>query len=749
MSSTSTHRHDGALARMTGAVARHPWRTVTVWVLAVIAIAMASAAYRGTLVNDFTIPNSDAQHATDLLKARFPQQAGDSANVVFSASSGLRAAPQKATVERALRAAARVPGVTSVGDPYAKRAGAISRNGSVAYAQVQFNRTAYAVPKHDADQLQRDVRAAVGSSGVQAEFDGAVIDASRTPQTGTSELLGLLAAVVVLLIVFGTFTAMLIPIGLALVSLGISLSILLLAAAVWNFNTITPTLATMIGLGVGIDYALFIVTRFRQRLHDGEEPEAAAAGAAATAGRAVIFAGSAVAISILGLAFIGLDFVTKLGLGAAISVVVTVLTATTLLPAVLRLLGHRIDRLRVPFTRQRDDSIAAREHSLVARWGRFVTRHSRVTIAAALLALLIPASAVATVQLGSSDDGSNPSNTTTRKAYDLLARGFGPGFNGPLVVAVDQRADHSASALLAKAIRRQDGVASVSRPLVNRAGDAAVITVVPSTSPQSARTSDLVSHLRHDTVPRTFAGTGARAFVGGSTAAFDDIASQIWSRLPLFLLFVLGVTFLVLAMAFRSVVIALKASLTTILSALASFGILVLVFQHGWLKGIVGLDRTGPIESFLPVIVFAILFGLSMDYEVFLVSRIREEYVHGAGARAAVTNGVAAIGRVIVAAATIMAVVFFAFLLGGERTIKEFGLALGVAIVIDAFIVRLTLVPALMYALGERAWYMPAWLDRILPRLTIEPPVAGGSEDDRDQRPRPRIGAPQPADVEG
>jgi RND superfamily putative drug exporter len=460
-------------------------------------------------------------------------------------------------------------------------------------------------------------------------------------------------------------------------------------------------------------------------LHDGLAPVDAAALAGATAGRAVIFAGVTVAISISGLAVIGLDFVTKLGLGAAITVLTTVAIAVTLLPAVLGLLGHRIDRLRVPFVRERDDSEAGREKTLVARWGRFVTSHARSVALGSFLLLTALAIPVATLHLGSSDAGSDPRSSTFRQAYDLLGKGFGPGFNGPLLVAVDTGGNKAVGTRLANAFRHESGVAAVPPPVFNPAGNTALITVFPTTQPQSTATSDLVSRLRHQVVPVILQGTKAHAYIGGQTAAFDDIANQISSRLPLFLLVVGGVTFLVLSMAFRSIVIAAKAALATVGSALASFGALILVFQHGYGLGLIGLDRTAPIESFLPVIVFAILFGLSMDYEVFLVSRIREEYVHGDTPRGAITHGMSAIGRVVVAAATIMATVFFSFLLGDSRIIKEFGLALGVAIVADAFVVRLTLVPAVMYLLDGRAWYMPRWLDRVLPRITIEPPTSG------------------------
>jgi putative drug exporter of the RND superfamily len=718
-------RHEGALARLARACARHGWRTIAVWVVVAVAIVGGSATIGGTLVDEFTIPDSDAQRATDLLEQRFPQQSGESAQLVFAVPEGrtLAEGDAPAAIRDALTAAAAVPGVEDVGNPLTADAGDVSDDGRIAYVDVQFSQQSFDVPTEDVDQLKDTTEAAVAGSGVQLEFTGPVIQNSEPPATGTSELLGIIAAVIILLVVLGSAVAAGLPIVLALVSVGLGLSLLTLAAAVTNFNTITPVLATMLGLGVGIDYALFILTRFRQGIHDGLSGEDAAASAVATAGRAVVFAGVTVAISISALAVIGLDFITKLGLGAAITVVTAVAAAVTLLPAILSLLGPRIDKGRVPFTRRRDASTAAADGTAIARWGRFVTRHARTSALAATALIVVLAIPVFSVQLGSSDSGSNPPDSTTRQAYDLLAEGFGPGFNGPLLVTVDQGSAPGAADRLAAAFRQTPGVASVPDPNVNDEGDTAVVTVYPTTSPQDSETQDLVEDLRNDVVPATLAGQNAQAFVGGQTAAFDDVAQRIFERLPLFLLVVIGITFVLISMAFRSIVVALKASITTLMSAFASFGILIAVFQWGWLQGLIGLDRTGPIESFLPVIVFAILFGLSMDYEVFLVSRIREEYVRGARARPAITRGIGAIGRVVVAAALIMSVVFLSFLLGEDRIIKEFGLALGMAILIDAFVVRLVLVPAIMHLMNERMWYIPRWLDRALPGLTIEPPT--------------------------
>ncbi len=733
---SSRTRHEGGLARLARVCARHRWRTIIVWIVAAIAIIFSAQTFGGQLVDEFTIPNSDAQRATDLLEERFPSRSGDDATLVFAAPEGESlTGDRRQAVEAGLAAAREVPGVLEVGDPFEDVAGAVSQDGRIAFADAQFDLASFDVPKEDVEELESSVSAAVQAAGadVEVEYTGPVIINSETPEPGAAEIIGLIAAVIILLFMLGGAVAAGLPIVMALISVFLGLSLLFVAAGFTNFNTITPTLAVMLGLGVGIDYSLFILTRFRQAIHDGMGAEDAAAAAASTAGRAVVFAGVTVAISISALAVIGLDFITKLGFGAAITVVTSVIAAITLLPAILSLLGPRIDALRIPWL-DRDDSFASRQRSPIARWGRFVTRHAAVVATATIVLLGVLALPVLWVQLGASDAGTNPPDTTTRKAYDLLAEGFGAGFNGPLLVTVDQGADTGAAERLRTQLEAVEGVAAVPPPISNEAGDTAIVTVFPTTSPQSAATRDLVEELRSDVIPGALEGTQTVAYVGGPTAAFDDIAAQIQDRLPYFLLAVIGITFIILSMAFRSVVVAIKASITTLMSAFAAFGVLIAVFQFGWGNEFVGLDTTGPIETFLPPIVFAILFGLSMDYEVFLVSRMREEYVHGAPAKQAVTDGIAAIGRVVVAAALIMTSVFLAFILGDDRVIKEFGLALGVAILIDAFIVRLALVPAIMYLLGERAWYMPRWLDRILPRITIEAP----SSDERPAADAPR-----------
>ena len=733
-SSPSAHGKRGALTALARACAFHPLRTIAVWATALVAIVLTANMFGGALVNEFAIPGSESQSAVDLLEEKFPERAGDSAQIVFASEDGTLADESaKADIAAASAAALEVPGVTGVGDPYAGKGGGISEDGTIGFVDVQFEQPAAEIDDAVVEQLEDDVRDAVGDTDLQVELGGTVMD-SVQPESHTSEILGLLAAMLVLLVVLGSAMAMSIPITTALISVGLGMSLLTIAARFTDFNEVTPILAVMIGLGVGIDYALFIVTRFRQALADGETPKQASVTATSTAGRAVLFAGATVAVSISGLAVVGIPFVTKLGLGAAMTVVGAVLTAVTLLPAILALVGHRIDWGRLPGARKRaaksDESA-----NVFQRWARFVTRHPKTLALASLSVIVLMALPAMDQRLGTADAGTNPQDTTTRKAYDLLAEGFGPGFNGPLLVAVDQSADPQATEKVASAIAQDPGVATVVTPMVNEAGDTSQIPVILTSSPQSEETADTLHRLRDDVIPRALDGSSAEAYVGGATASYEDIASQIDSRMAWFLLYIVGITALILTMAFRSIVIAVKAALTTMLSAAAAFGALTAVFEWGWFGSAIGLDVTGPTESFIPMLVLSILFGLSMDYEVFLVSRIREEYVRTDDARAAVRTGVGAIGKVIVAAGIIMGVVFWAFVLGDDRTVKAFGVGLGVAILVDALIVRMVLVPAVMHLLGRKAWYIPRWLDRALPALTIEPAEhdeAASADDESD-----------------
>jgi RND superfamily putative drug exporter len=737
----------GALARWARACATHPWRVVGGWIGIVVLLIVLVATVGGSLKDQFEIPGSNTQRATDLIEKEFASEQGGVLNLVFAAPPGQRldTPERKAAIEKAI-ARLKSPefkptkdkaGIESVGDPFDKNT--FSDDSRIAYAEAQFDRVIYDKDREAVLAVEDEVRQTVEPAGVEAEFNG---DAEFPPiEQGTQELLGLLAALLVLIVVFRTFVAIALPIVLALSALATAFLLLFILAGLTDINTITPLLVSMIGLGVGIDYSLFIVTRFRQLLHEGLSPVDAAAEAGASAGRAVLFAGVTVAISVSGLAFFGLDFITKLGIGSALGVLTTVLIANSLLLAVLRLLGHKVDRLKVPFLRRLDDAEAAREKTPIARWGRFVTANARFVFPIVLLTVLALASTSAMVRLGASDQGTQPNKQTARRAYDLLAEGFGPGFNGPIPIVVDVNDDPQAPQRIYDRVRNLPGVASAGEPQLNDEKTVAIVFVTPDSAPQDEATDKLVDRLRDDVIPAATQGGDAVAYVSGLTAAFKDIAQRIMERLPLFLLYIVGVTFLVLAMAFRSIVISLTAAVTTILSAFVGFGVLTLIVQEGHLLSLTGLDRTGPIETFVPPIAFAILFGLSMDYMVFLMSRIREEHVHGLRCREAVEHGIAAIGRVVVAAALIMGTVFAAFILTADRISKEFGILLAIAILTDALIVRMTLVPAFLTLLGERAWYMPRWLDRILPDVTIEPP--------HDREAPPRRGVERPAEAPG
>ncbi|MFN2470558.1 MAG: MMPL family transporter [Gaiellaceae bacterium] len=718
----------GALARWTRACATHPWRVVAGWVGIVVLLVVLVGTIGGSLRDEFEIPGSDTQRAVDLIEAEFASEQGGVLNVVFAAPEGERLDTQerRAAIQEAIRRLKSQEfkptedkaGLESVGNPFSEDT--FSDDGRIAYAEAQFSETIEEEDREAVLAVQDAVRETVEPVGVTVEYNG---EAEFPPvEQGTSEALGLLAAIIVLLLVFRTFVAMLIPIALAITALATAFLLLFILAGLTDINTITPILVSMIGLGVGVDYSLFIVTRFRQLLHEGLSPRDAAAEAGASAGRAVLFAGLTVAISVTGLAFFGLDFVTKLGIGSALGVLTTVLIANSLLLAVLALLGHKIDRLKVPFLRRVDDSEAAREKTLVARHGRFVAANARVVFPVVLLGILALASTSALVRLGAADQGTQPTAQTSRRAYDLLAEGFGAGFNGPIPIVVDVNGDAQAPDKIFERVQGLDGVASAGEPQLNDEETVAIVFVTPDSAPQDEDTDELVDRLRDEVVPTATAEGDAVAYVSGQTAAFKDIGDRIMERLPLFLLYIIGVTFIVLAMAFRSILVSLTAAITTIISAFVGFGVLTLVVQEGHLLGLTGLDKTGPIETFVPPIAFAILFGLSMDYMVFLMSRIREEHVHGLKTREAVEHGISAIGRVVVAAALIMGTVFAAFILSADRIPKEFGLLLAIAILTDALIVRMTLVPAFLTLLREKSWYIPRSLDRLLPNITIEAP---------------------------
>ena len=743
---------------------------------ATIILIVLTAAFHGKLVNSFKLPGSDTQRATDLLDSKFPAQSGSSLTFVFQAQKGktITATVQKAAILRIEKLAKGAQYATRQTSPFDK--GNLSKTKRVGYFDQSFSKQSFDLSWTKTKALMDASQAIASKAGLNLQFTGEA--ASGNPSSGSSEIFGLIAGLIVLLFLFRALVPTFVPLIFAVIAVASAFALLYLAAAAVNINSITPIIASMIGLGVGIDYSLFIVTRFRQLVHDGLSPRDAAAGAASTAGRAVIFAGMTVAISILGLFVIGIPFIFVLGIGGALGVLTSVLLANTLLPAVLSKLGTHDRRPAVPAQaagevdhppgrapaavhrhapdhgrpvagrtapEPRDEAdrrlVRGPAADAVARWGRFVTSHARIVFVVALALTLVMAAPALKVRLGSADDGTAPKSQTTRQAYDILSDkvdGFGPGFTSPITTVVegDAAAANKVYTALEGITGSKGDLVFVSKPFFNPQKTVSVINAYSKFAPQDSKTDDLVSTLRHDIVPKT----GVTAFVTGQNAAFHDIGQKILDRLPWFLLFVIGVTMLLLAMAFRSLVIAFKAALTTLLSAFVGFGVLVFVIQLGHGMGIFGLDRTGPIEAFVPPIAFAILFGLSMDYEVFLMSRVREEHVGGKETRRAVTDGIAGVGRVIVGACLIMSSVFFSFTIGDERVTKEFGLLLGIAILTDALVVRMTMVPALLTMLGERSWAIPGWLDRILPNLTVEPPtttVAPAGPPPLDPRPEP------------
>ena len=696
-------------------------RVLAIWLVLLVGVAAAGSLLGGSTSNSLSIPGTESQQAIDLLNKRFPAAAGSSAQVVFASGAGtdLNQPGPRAVVQSTLASLAKAAGVSGVTDPYATTL--VSPDARVALASVSYPVQAEAVTDREYQALERVADLARGQ-GVQIELGGEVVTARERSAASPSEALGLLVAVFVLLFAFGSVLAMGLPLLTALIGLGIGLSGITLLSAVTALSDTAPVLATMIGLAVGIDYALFIITRHRQNLSDGLDVAEAAARANATAGSSVVFAGATVVIAISSLAVVGIPVLTVMGLAAAATVAIAVVVAITLLPAMLGFAGTNIDRFKVPGVRTRTGSTTDGE-AWGSRWARSVTHRPVLGLAAGLLVMGILAIPVLDMRLGITDASSLPTSSTQRRAYDLLAVGFGPGFSGPLNVVVDLTHSPdpaSATRQIATAIQADPGVAKVDPPRASANGDTAALAVTPKFAPASANTEALVHRLRGNLVSSIERSTGAQIAITGATALNIDLSDKISHALPLFMALVIGLTILLLMVVFRSLLVPIKAALAILISIAASFGVIVAVFQWGWLKDVVGLEETIPIVSFLPMFMFAILFGLSMDYEVFILTRIREEYVHGDTPERAVLAGLSASARVITAAALIMISVFAGFALGDEPTIKMFGVGLSVAVLLDATVVRLLIVPAAMTLFGESAWWLPSWLDRVLPHVDVE-----------------------------
>ncbi|MEU7722265.1 MMPL family transporter [Streptomyces tibetensis] len=699
--------------------------SVLLWLLAFAGVAAGAAVAGTTYSNDYQVPGTESGRATELLHEGFPQLGGDGDSVVWHTTSGsVRAADVEQTMTRTLDRIENLPGVASVTSPYGgPGTGRISEDGRTAYASVVFDDPVEDITKGEA-QAVVDTAKSAESDGLQVELGGSAVALTESSGGHVAEIVGVIVAAVVLFLAFGSLAASLLPIATALVGVGTAYAGIVLLGHAMTVADFAPMLGMLVGLGVGIDYALFIVTRHRRGLKRGLSVTEAATNAVATTGRAVVFAGATVCIALLGMLILRLSFLNGVAVAASLTVILTVAASVTLLPALLSFIGMRA------LSRRERRRLA--EHGpepevptgFAARWAAFVERHPKMLGAVALVVMAVLALPTFSLHLGTSDQGNGPKTATTRQAYDFLADGFGPGVNGPLtlVTKVDGADDKLALDNLDATLRATDGVASVTPVTFDSGGRAAYLTVVPESSPQSKQTSDLVDRLREEVLPRAESGTTLDVQVGGMTAGYDDFADVIVSKLPVFVGVVIGLGCLLLLLAFRSIGIPLKAAAMNVAAVASAFGVVVAIFQWGWGSELLGLGSAGPIEPFLPVIMVSVLFGLSMDYQVFLVSRMYEEWLETGDNRRAVRVGLAETSRVINSAAVIMISVFLAFVLSGDRVIAMFGIALAAAVALDAFVLRTLLVPALMHLLGGANWWLPRWLDKRMPRISIEPP---------------------------
>ncbi|RMB83449.1 MMPL family transporter [Streptomyces shenzhenensis] len=716
------------------------------WVVVLVAAGIGVSSVSGSTTDDFTLPGTQSQQAIDLLEKEFPQASasGATARVVIEAADGKKLTstvhkPQVAGLVDDLRTA---PQVASVVDPLSS--GLVSASGTIAYAQVT-----YAVPQADistaASDALHDVVRRGADAGLAVSLGGnAVLDEG---ESNAAELIGLLVAAFVLVITFGSLLAAGLPLLSAIVGVGVALCGVTVASSFVDMASNAQTLALMLGLAVAIDYALFIVSRYRSELREGHRPEEAVGRALGTAGSAVVFAGLTVIIALVGLSVIGIAMLTTMGLAAAFAITVAVLVALTLLPALLGFTGTRVANGR--FTTRRSRAVQrGRGTPMGVRWGRFVTRHPWKMLLASVVGLGVLALPAMSLRLTLPDDSMAAPGSTQRVAYDTLSKGFGPGFSGPLTVVVDARTsdDPKAAAKDASALLgRLDDVATVRPPVFNKAGDVALINAVPASSPTSQATVDLVADIRERGTALAKAG-GAQLMVTGTTALNIDVSAKLGEAMVPYLAIVVGLALILLLLVFRSVLVPLKAALGFLLSVVATLGVLVAVFQWGWLKDLFGVDETAPIVSLLPILLIGVVFGLAMDYEVFLVSGMREAYVHGASPTEAIVTGFRHGARVVTAAAIIMISVFAGFLLDDVALVKSIGMGLAAAVLFDAFVVRMTIVPAVMTLLQDRAWSLPAWLDRVLPNVDVEGEKLRHTLDVRDtDAPDPALAGREPA----
>ncbi|MFI8851833.1 MMPL family transporter [Streptomyces sp. NPDC053499] len=704
------------------------------WLAALAGAVTASSLAGSAYSDDYGAQGTESGKAAQRLETAFPDRAGGSDTIVWHTDKGsVRATAVQERMTETLDKVEHLPGVASVESPYGpQEQGRISQDGRTAYADLTFDRPTDELGEKKVRHVVETIRDASGP-GLQVEAGGSGAATAEAPKGHLAEIIGLAAAAVVLFLAFGSLAATALPLITAVVAVGTAAACIGLLSQVMTVADFAPMLGMLIGLGVGIDYALFIVTRHRRGLRSGLPVVEAARRAVTVSGRAVVFAGATVCIALLGMFILRLSFLNGVAIAACLTVLLSVAASVTLLPALLSFIGMRAlsrrERRQLTEHGPRPD----RPTGFAMRWSAFVERHPRLLGAVAAVLMAVLALPALGLHLGTSDQGNDPAASTTRKAYDMLADGFGPGTNGPLTLVgeLDGAGDKLAFDHLRESVRDTEGVAQVSGPEFNGSGDTGVITVVPDSSPQSRDTSELVDRLREDVLPQAEEGSTMEVLVGGTTAGHDDFADIIVGKLPLFAGVVIGLGCLLLLLAFRSIGIPIKAAVMNIAAVAAAFGIVVAVFQWGWGSELLGLGSAGPIEPFLPVIMISVLFGLSMDYQVFLVSRMYEEWRLTGDNRRAVRVGLSETSRVINSAAVIMISVFGGFVLSGDRLIAMFGIALAAAVALDAFVLRTLLVPALMHMLGGANWWLPQWLDRRLPRLSIEPDsVEDSTEED-------------------
>jgi putative drug exporter of the RND superfamily len=730
------------IARVSRFCVDHRRAVILSWIAVVVAALALSSAVGTRYATNFSLPGAESQRATDLLKRDFPAQAGDTDQIVFAAKQGKVTDPAvRARIAPMLAQVSRLPHVTAVVSPYSGAGGrAVSADGRIAFATVNFDQRANDLPK-DAINRVISVARAAGSSAVQVELGGQAIQQVQEPPLGAATAIGVVAAIVVLLFTFGSFVAMGMPMLTALIGLGSGVGLIGLASQVIDMPFFSTELAVMIGLGVGIDYALFIVTRFRENARAGMEVREATIAAMDTAGRAVLFAGLTVIIALLGMFALGLSFLYGVAVSSALAVLLVMLASLTVLPALISKFGARVARPSRRVRRRAEAGVAAATGPTGwGRWAAWISHRPWVGVIAGLAIMLVLTVPALSMTEGASDAGNDPTSLTTRRAYDLLAEGFGKGVNGPLIVAaqLSRAGDRAAVTQIGTTLRTTPDVAAVAPPRGAPNGKTIVYTVYPRSAPQDQATTDMVENLRDTRLPPVERATGATVLVGGANGAQIDVTHALSSKLPLFIGVVVLLSALLLFVVFRSIVIPIQAAVMNLLSIGAALGVVVAIFQWGWLADVFGVQK-GPIDSFIPVMVFAIVFGLSMDYEVFLVSRIHEAWTRRRDASRAVVDGLASTGRVITAAATIMVCVFLSFVVGDVRAIKLFGLSLAAAVFLDAFVVRSLLLPAVLQLLGRATWWLPDWLERRLPHLAIEPPEPPGRR--REEPPR----EPEPA----